>query len=118
MTQIKEPRDFCVRIKIAPLILIARKRHELNSGFLERSRRPACNLLVVALATVRAGRRKLLLMQKASLVAMEDSVIAVKKVAGTIKLSQLAALWGIRAAGSSNPASAGAGALTDFGTND
>ena len=66
-------------------------------------------------------RRELLSMEKANLIAIEDAVIAVKKPDGTIRLDQLAepgALWGIRAAASENPAPIGAGALTDFGTND
>ena len=60
-------------------------------------------------------------MEKANLIAIEDAVIAVKKPDGTIRLDQLAKpgdLWGIRAAASGNPAPIGAGALTDFGTND
>ena len=60
-------------------------------------------------------------MEKANLIAIEDAVMAVKKPDGTVRLDQLAklgALWGIRAAASGNPTPIGAGALTDFGTND
>jgi uncharacterized membrane protein len=82
------------------------------------------NLLFIAFPSeekAEQGRRELLSMEKANLIAMEDSVIAVKKTDGTIRLDQLAepgALWGVRAAASGNPAPIGAGALTDFGAND
>ena len=79
------------------------------------------NLLLIAFSSeqkAEEGRRELLSMEKANLIAMEDAVIAVRKPDGTIRLDQLAelgTLWGIRAAASGNPAPIGAGALTDFG---
>ena len=82
------------------------------------------NLLLIAFPSeqkAEQGRREPLSMEKANLIAIEDAVIAVKKPDETVRLDQLAepgALWGIRAAASGNPAPIGAGALTDFGTND
>ena len=66
------------------------------------------------------GRGELLSMEKQDLSTMEDAVFAVKNADGSVKLNQLvssSAFW-IRAAASGNPAPTGAGALTDFGTNE
>ena len=82
------------------------------------------NLLLIAFPSeekAEQGRRELLSMEKAKLIAIEDAVISVKKPDGTIRLDQLAeegGLRGIRVAASGNPTPVGAGALTDFGTND
>ena len=80
------------------------------------------NLLLIAFPSeekAEQGRRELLSMEKANLIAIEDAVIGVKKPDEAVRLDQLAkpgALWGIRAAASGNPGPIGAGALTDFGT--